>query len=422
MKSLSVIKSALTLFILIIRMQALQAQTDVMASDSLRDKNQIDKPGVMQVLFNGVLIPDETKERTWYIAPLFDVFQYNTVEGFVFNPKVSITQQLKEDRFYAIKPNLRYGFGSKKPYGKLSATYYYNPAKLGSLEISGGTFVAQFDDRSTLTPFANSYSTLLAKENFLRIYASNFIELKHRFSPLKNVLLSNQLNWSSRRSLNNLDRFNEEDYASNIPANDEVLGTPFEQHQVFYQQTEIRWQPNLSYEYLRGKWVPTSKYPAIVLKYKSAHSNVFGSDLRYQNIALGVEGNIKVGTLGEGNFNLEVGDFLSRDSLSFVDFTHFQGNRTTYTTYEEGTFQLLDYYSLSTAGAYFRSHYTHTFQAIKNRFIPMIEGNYLRASDSNYVELGVGMQRTSKPFRISFYNSWLDGNHDRAEVRVGFIF
>ena len=302
----------------------------------------------------------------------------------------------------------------------MSGTYYYNPDQLGSVEISGGTFVAQFDDQSTLTPFANSYSTLLAKENFLRIYASDFMELNHRFSPMKNVLLSNRLHWSNRRSLNNLNRFDDEDYASNVPVNDAV-DTPFDQHQAFYQQTEIRWQPILIYEYLRGKWVPTSKHPAIVLKYKSAYSNVFGSDLRYQNIALGMEGNIKVGALGEGNFNLEVGDFLSKDSLSFIDFAHFQGNRAAYTTYQEGTFQLLDYYSLSTTGAYFRSHYTHTFQAIKNRFIPLIEGNYLRTSGSNYVELGVGLQRRSKPFRISFYNSWLNGSHDRAEVRVGFV-
>ena len=284
MKSLSIIKWVLTLFIFIVIVPVLKAQTALMANDSLSDKNQMSKPGVMQVLSNGVLIPGETKERIWYIAPLFDVFQYNTVEGFVFNPRVSFTRHLSDGKFYAIKPNLRYGFGAKKPYGKLSGTYYYNPDQLGSVEISGGTFVAQFDDQSTLTPFANSYSTLLAKENFLRIYASDFMELNHRFSPMKNVLLSNRLHWSNRRSLNNLNRFDDEDYASNVPVNDAV-DTPFDQHQAFYQQTEIRWQPILIYEYLRGKWVPTSKHPAIVLKYKSAYSNVFGSDLRYQNIA-----------------------------------------------------------------------------------------------------------------------------------------
>ena len=423
MKSLSVIKSALTLFILVIKTQALQAQTDVIAGDSLRGKNQMDKPGVMQVLFNGVLIPDETKESTWYIAPMFDVFQYNTVEGFVFNPKVSITQQLKEGRFYAIKPNLRYGFGSEKLYGKVAAIYSYNPTRFGSLMLNGGKFVQQFDQQSTLTPFANSYSTLLAKENFLKIYESQFLEVGHHFSPVRNVLLRNSFRWASRGSLSNLEQFNDEqdEYTSNTPINRELNNTTFDRHQVFYQQTEIRWQPSLNYEYLRGEWVSTSKYPALILKYKSSHSNVLGADLSYQNIALGIEGNIQMGAFGEAHFSLEGGGFISKDSLNFVDFTHFQGNRTTYTTYQEGTFQLLDYYSFSTTGSYLRSHYTHTFNTIKNRFIPIIEGSYLNASGSNYFELGVGMQRASKPVRMSFYNSWIDGKHDRAEVRVGFV-
>lgn len=113
MKSLSIIKWVLTLFIFIVIVPVLKAQTALMANDSLSDKNQMSKPGVMQVLFNGVLIPGETKERIWYIAPLFDVFQYNTVEGFVFNPRVSFTRHLSDGKFYAIKPNLRYGFGAK---------------------------------------------------------------------------------------------------------------------------------------------------------------------------------------------------------------------------------------------------------------------------------------------------------------------
>lgn len=393
------------------------------SNDSSENKLTYIKVNLAQVFFGGVLFQNSSVDKTIYVPGVFELVQFNTVEGAVFNPKISITKQLREGKFYAIKPNLRYGFGSKRIYGKLATSYYYNPSRFGSLVLNGGKFVKQFDQRSTLTPFANSSSTLFFQDNFLKIYESYFIEMSHSFSPLKNVQLTNRIFWSSRAVLDNLEEFNDvnKEYTSNDPVNKEVGLTAFESHQVFYQQTEIRWQPNLNYEYRRGKWVPMSNSPAIILKYKSAYSEVLGSDLAYQNIALGLEGTIQMGVLGEGVFSLEGGDFISRDSLSFVDFNHFQGNRTTYTTYEPGTFQLLDFYLHSTTGSYFRSHYTHTFKSIKNRFIPIMEGSYLHSLTSNYVELGVGIQRASKPVRVSFYNSWIDGRHDRAEIRFGLV-
>lgn len=419
MKRLNLTKVVLVLTLLV-TYQNLFAQG---ADSTSSSENKQMKMNVPQLLFRGGVVPDDSRNRSWFISPVFDLFQYNTVEGFVFNPRVSMTQQLKDGKFYAIKPNLRYGFGSERLYGKVAAIYSYNPTRFGSLMLNWGKFIQQFDQQSTLTPFANSYSTLLAKENFLKIYESQFLEVGHHFSPVRNVLLSNSFHWASRGSLSNLEQFNDEqdEYTSNTPLNRELDNTTFDRHQVFYQATEIRWQPDLNYEYQRGKFIPTSKYPAFILKYKSAHSDFLGSDLSYENISFGVEGMVQVGSLGNGNFSFEGGDFISKDSLSFVDFTHFQGNRTAYTTYKQGTFQLLDYYSLSTTGSYFRGHYTHTFEAIKNKFIPVVEGGYLHASGSNYIELGIGMQRASKPFRISFYNSWLDGKHDRAEIRFGFV-
>ncbi|OEK04045.1 DUF5686 family protein [Roseivirga misakiensis] len=381
-----------------------------------------------QLMFNGVVIPEEVKTRSWFIPPLFDLFQYNTIEGFVFNPRISLTQQLSDEKFIAFKPNLRYGFGSEKLLGKVSAIYYYNPLQFESLTINGGNFVEQFDENSTLTPFANSYSTLLSDRNFLKIFESTFLEVSHSFSPLKNIQLSNRVFWGSRNPLRNLEKLDstKEGYTSNIPLNNELGMVEFDSHKVFYQETEIRWQLGLSYEYRRGAFKSTSQYPAIILNYKSSHDGVFNSSLSYQRISLELEGKINLKTWGIGQFRFEGGDFLSADSLSLIDLTHFQGNRVAYTAYEPGTFQLLDYYSFSTPEGFFRGHYLHKFDQLTHRrginpFQPFIDVNFLRTSDVSYFELGLGLQGMARPWRIGLYNSWIDGRHDRIEIRFGFI-
>ncbi|MFK7952747.1 MAG: DUF5686 family protein [Ekhidna sp.] len=424
MKRLNLNKVVLVLTMLITYQSLFAQVADSVTSSKKKQK----KMNVPQLLFNGVAVPDDSRNRSWFIGPVLDLLQYNTIEGLVFNPRVSMTQQLNEGKFYAIKPNLRYGFGSERLYGQVSTLYFYNPSRFGSFSLNGGNFVKQFDQKSTLTPFGNSYSTLLLKENYLKVYESTFLEISHSFSPIRNLQLTNHVFWSSRSSLKNLEKYNtaKGDYLSNVPVNKEVTRTAFDDHQVFFQQTEVRWQPNLSYEYERGKLLATNQSPAIILRYKSAHSSILGSDLSYQSISVGIEGNVQAGSLGEGEFSIEGGNFISKDSLSFTDFTHFQGNRTSYTTYESGTFQLLDYFTESTYGHYFRGHYTHKFGQLTNRrginpFQPIIESNVLLKDELSYFELGIGLQGMTKPWRVSFYNSWQNGKHDRSEIRFGFV-
>ncbi len=420
MKRFNSLKLVIIFFFLLSKQVSLAQETTNIEADSLNTSTV----NIVQMLFSGTVIPDYSRNRSWYIAPVFDIFQYNTVEGAVFNPKISVTQKLKNDKFLTLKPNLRYGFGSETLYGQLSSIFFYNPSKFGRVELQGGNFVAQFDEMSTLTPFANSYSTLFFDENFLKIYESSFIRLSHSFSPIKNIQLTNQVSWENRTPLQNLEKLTNENgaFTSNIPTNNEVVNVEFDANKVFYQETSIRWQPGLTYEYKRGNFVATSKYPAVIVKYKSAYADVFNSSISYDKISLGVEGNLTLGALGKGFLSIETGDFLSADSLSLIDFNHFQGNRTTYTTFEPSNFQLLDYYTHSTSGGYFRGHYTHKFSEIgKIRLIPVIEGNYLKTANTDYVELGIGIQKATMPWRISFYNSWLEGKHHRAEIRFGLI-
>jgi hypothetical protein len=82
------------------------------------------------------------------------------------------------------------------------------------------------------------------------------------------------------------------------------------------------------------------------------------------------------------------------------------------------------YYNYSTDDFYFQGHYEHQFRPLKengkSKFQPTAGINYLyTGSAGNYVELGVGMDKIFKFWRMDFYNSWREGNHDSFGVRVG---
>jgi len=69
---------------------------------------------IPQVLFSGVLLENKEKNQVWYIPNAFELFPANTVEGFVFNPQVKLTQNYEDGRFYTLTPNVRYGFGNER--------------------------------------------------------------------------------------------------------------------------------------------------------------------------------------------------------------------------------------------------------------------------------------------------------------------
>ena len=122
---------------------------------------------------------------------------------------------------------------------------------------------------------------------------------------------------------------------------------------------------------------------------------------------------------------VEVGDFISKDSLSFIDFNHFNGGQIAYAQFEVGNFQLLDYYQYSTSDAYVQGHYEHHFNKIEKLSIdlqPVISANYLYTqNDGHYWELGLGIGELFGDWRYGFYSSWRDGVHQAVGFRFGYV-
>ena len=392
----------------------------------------------VNIVLTGKTINNSYRETSWNFNPLIQMIQYNTVEGLVAYWRPRFTRRFEDYRFYRIAPELRYGFSNERFNARLNGRYFYDPHKFASWRFTGGRFVEQLNEDSPLEAIDNTLYSLLLEKNYLKIYEKVQFSLSHDFEVVNGLYLNTSLEWVKRNPLQNTTDYTfrdhtEREFTPNFPANEELEDTSFEKHQAFLLTAEIKWQPGQ--KYIRRpyrKFVVKSTYPSFTLMVRGAVPEVLGTDLNYQHISGKISHDFKVGLLGAGKALVEAGGFLAKDSLSFVDFKHFNGNRTIFGHFETGNFQLLDYYRYSTTKTYFQGHYEHHFNGFIFNKIPLLRKskiqavtvfNYLHTPEiDNYWEFGIGIEHIFKVLRIDYYNSWLSGQHQRSGFRFGIGF
>ena len=404
--------------------------------DSLDRKSNKVTP--INILLTGKTIRNSFHKKSWNFPPLIQMLQYNTVEGFVPYLRVSYTQRFEDYKFYRITPEVRYGFSNHRFNARINTRYYYNPLKFASVRLSGGRFVEQLNQNSTLEPFDNTVYSLLAEKNYLKIYEKLHVSLSHDSELTNGLYFTGLLEWAQRNPLENTTDYTfndrpEREFTPNAPENEDLKDTSFEKHQAFLIKAELKWQPGQ--KYIRRpyrKYITKTTYPAFKVSYVAALRNILGSDVNFHRISGNISHDFKVGLFGSGQVVFEAGGFLNKDSLSFIDFQHFNGNRTIFGHFEVGNFQLLDYYRYSTRNIYYKGHYEHHFNGFIFNKIPLlrkakIQGvaalNFLHTEEGrSYWELGLGIEHIFKILRIDFYNSWRSGDHERSGIRFGVGF
>ncbi len=404
--------------------------------DSIDHKNNKVTP--THIFLTGKTFRHSFKKQSWNFPSLVELFQFNTVEGFVPNLGFSFTQEYEDYRFYRINPEFRYGFSNERFNAHLKTRYYYNPLKFASIRVSAGRFVESLNESVPLTAFDNTFYTLVEEKNFLKIYEKSYFKAEHHSEIVNGFYLTGSLEWSQRRPLENTNDYtfkdrDEREFTPNAPENIELNPTKFPKHQAFLWNLKVKWQPGQKYiKRPYRKFIVKRKYPALTLSYQAVFPDFLGSDLDFQKLSGEISHQFKLGLWGTGIYSLKMGGFLTKDSLSFVDYQHFNGNRTVFGHFEIGNYQLLDYYLYSTTSTFYQGHYEHHFNGFIINKIPLLRKTRIQAvaaahylntkSAGNYWEFGVGVEHIFKVLRIDYYHSWLEGSHQRSGLRLGLGF
>lgn len=404
--------------------------------DSIDQKNN--KFTVSSLVLAGYTYRNTFKRQFFNINPILNMFQFNTVEGFVVNFKLDYTKTYEDFRFFRLSPELRYGFSGKDLYYKFKGEYYFNPKKFSSISFSVGKSVNQFNSIEPISPIINSFTTLVQEENYMKIYEKRFFQIRHRSEIVNGVLLTATIDYEDRKELFNTTSYSfrqsdESSFMPNAPNNILSENTSFSDHQAFVVNLNLRFRFAQKYISRPNRKVNLgSKYPTLYFNYSKAIKNLIGSDIGYDKIKATLSDNLNFGLAGSASYQINAGSFLNTDRIEFMDYQHFNGNKTYLTSFNRGNFQLLDYYLYSTKNKFFSAHYEHHFNGfIINKF-PLLRKtkvqtvaslNYLKTSElNNYFELGVGLEHIFKVLRVDYYLGFLSGNNVQNGFRLGVGF
>lgn len=361
---------------------------------------------------------------------------FNTVEGFNLIYRVAfgtILQDTNKTRF-TIRPLVRYAFAREKLSGYLNFSLRNNNYRL---DLNGGRYVSQYNHDDPILPIVNTFTTLLLEKNLMKIYERDFLDLRYRKKINPYFSISSNWSWSDRSELMNntdftlVDRKSIEGYTPNRPFSEEAIDTSFPAHQALTGSLGITARPWLKFRMRNGhKNEINSSSPTISFDYRKGFDDVLGSDIQFDQIELGLKHEFKVGVKGNVDFWLRGGMFLNSDKMYFMDYKHFLGNQTPFSTNDPvGSFRLLDYYRFSTADKYFSANAHYQFRKFLVTTIPVVRlagirenvfVNYLATPTSeNYTELGYSIDGILRIFRLEAAAAFRDGKYLDYGFRIG---
>jgi len=303
-------------------------------------------------------------------APIFD-FNYNTVEGYVMNTGFVYRHRRNRYDWWEIDPTVRYSFTQKRYMGMTKIRW---KTQKEDVILAGGKFVSQYNLDTPIGYDLNSLSTLLLKKNFVKIYEKEFVSINFndRFSNTFGIRTS--LEWARRYPLQNtmthswID-FGNTDYIPNFPRNQEIGATEFKANDIFLASFQMNYRPFLKKQYRNNiRSVDFASSPLITFKYRGAIPNVFGSQMDFGIIELGITHNFPLSLNANFNYIAQAGTFINAKNMTFADFKHFNGNNNmisignTFTSHRLVGFydnyvwgaskKIIDQYFYSTNGSY----------------------------------------------------------------------
>lgn len=400
--------------------------------------NETNKLTLGNIFLSGYTHSNSIEEKYWSLPAVISIFQYNTVEGFVPEIQPTIWKQVDGQTKYWIRPAVRYGFSNEKFNAKIDASYRKLDNKFTRFYVGGGRYISQFDESESITPFINSYVTLVEGDNFMKIFEKSFGYVRFQQELKNGILLNTSLEYAQRDTLTNTSDFtwaseNKTNFTSNQPVNMELDETGFPRHQALIFEATFRFRIKQTYATRPDrKFTYSSKYPEIFLTYKKGIKTL-GSDVNFDFVQVRVEDEMSFGLVGKSNYAIAGGAFLNDDVLTFVDFKHFAGNQTSLSQVGKTMkFELLPFYQFSTIKPFFEAHYEHHFNEFIFNKIPLVKklnlqavasANYLtNETIGNYVEVGAGIEHIFKFMRVDYYWAFRNSDFFGSGLRIGVGF
>ncbi len=426
--------------------------------DSLDTKRN--KPSIGDLLLGGYEYQRTFLRRTMSVPPVFQMLQYNTVEGVVVNAPVTYQQRFEDRRFWQVFGTVRYGFSEKALRPAAELQYRYDPVRDGRVWLEGGRQIRDLNNTEPIAPLVNLQYTLWDNRNYLKLYERDYVAVRWQAEVANGLIVGGALGYVVRRELvNTTDRiWRDTPNRALTPNNPFAVLTPGDRPGTLPEATYfgrdgqrlfgtsrigtanvlVRFQPGQQFitrpdrkVNLGGAW------PAFTFRgrggagtHDTPDGAVRGSaNTTFLQLSLAADHTLDAGLVGELTLNAEAGFFPVKQNVTFIDHRHFRGNQTILASGFDTGFQLLPYYQYSTTGAWLEGHASHHFNGFFFNKIPALRqlkwqevatANYLHTRElGHYLEAGVGVEHILKMLRVDVYAGYQVGDGQRGRSRTG---
>ncbi len=406
--------------------------------DSVDRENN--KFGPLNLLFGYSYDNSYEKESFAFNSP-FGTLQFNTVQG--WNVDIDFSYRKEYDdynmRWLSIRPKLNYGFSDQQLRASAALTYNFNRTNFSRLTLVGGRTTEQFNDNEPISNIGNTLATLWSRNNYMKLYDKEFGAINYQRELFNGVFLQSSVEYARRSPLlNNSDyslRLRDEViYRSNDPLDPNNFEPSFEPNEAMTLGISLRLRLKQRYsEYPGRKYLEGSPFPDLLIGWRKGVA-AFGSSVNYDLITITLRDSyIPVGVLGRSEFRVQVGRFINKQALEFMDFQHFNGSQLAINRPSRYSNAFLDlpYYQYSTNDAFVQAHFQHFFEGFlldKTPFLrklgwSMVAGvHYVDTPDlPAYTEFTLGVENVGfglfRIFRLEGYLSHMAGTW-----RLGGVF
>jgi hypothetical protein len=358
-----------------------------------------------------------------------DKVSYNTVQGFTFNAPFNYTKSDTLGHYFTLNPDVTYAFSREHLDFSLSSYYRYNGIKRSYIGFSLGSKAVDFNEKTGIDPLLNAISSLHFKDNYMKLYDKNYINIWHNTDLANGLSLSARVEFANRKQLYNTNSWyitdpDDKDYTSNIPAGINPLLV--QDNKSFSYEAKLEYTPRHRYYIEKGVKQMTwyHNQPTFGLRYKQAVKDVFDSEADYSLLEASIKQEFETGFNDRLSYQLKAGSFLTSKNMHFSDFKHFNtSNPTVMFNSDLNTFRLLDYYQHSTTKDYLEAHLQYESDRFLLKRLPILNNslaiqervfaNYLtHENKKNYWEVGYGLSQIFLLIDIEVVWSF-DGKHHR---------
>ena len=384
----------------------------------------------------------------YYKSPVFDS-NFNTVEGFVANSAIVLRRRWAPYKYLELEALGRRSFGLNRNTGYLKLRYKTDSF---DLQLANGDYISQFNPDNTISSEMNSLSTLLLKNNQMKIFRKEFwsLSLINRFSSrfyIKALLESSRQSQMDNTTdyywVNYLNRT----FSSNNPTNKENLKEGFDTHNSFVSQVQLAFRPFLSYSYINNLRVfDWGSSPLVIFKYRAGWPNVFKSSINFQLVELSYIQNISLSPWVKTGFILNTGTFIGDKPVYFQDYKHFNGGLNLVQTGDMlATHRLVGYYQNLSSGANQRLNVNHYAYSTSGNYVEALSqfqfsnlwlkpllgfkkayvkellianAYYINNQNLFYNEIGYGLDGVMKVLRLEAIANFNNGQFNYVGLRL----